>query len=104
MKALTASALATVMIAMAAQPTLADDDHRIVSKKTLVEFCKTVPADSRTVTTLTGRDGKKVTGQVHCETDYEFRIHDYKRSADDSHRGRGDDDRWDDDWDDRWDD
>ena len=80
-QALTASALATAMLAMAAQASLASDDHRHVSRQTLIDFCKTVPADSRTVTTLVGRDGKKVTGTVHCETDYEFDRHGHRHVA-----------------------
>ena len=54
MKALTAIALTTAMFAIAAQPVLADDDYRVVSKKVLAEYCATVPADSRTVATLMG--------------------------------------------------
>ena len=96
MKALTAIALTTAMLAIAAQPVLADDDYRVVSKKVLAEYCATVPADSRTVATLMGVDGKQVTGTVHCETDYEFDSNDRGTVSSNDDRDRDDDDRGDD--------
>jgi len=106
MNAPIAAALASVLFAVAAQPALADD-HRgsRVSYQALTEYCAKQKPDSRSITTLTTRDGKKVTGLVDCETDYEFHA---RRSSDDGHRRGGDDrrhhdddDHWDDD---RWDD
>jgi hypothetical protein len=97
-KSLTTASITAVLLAFAAQPALADDDDgsRYVSYQTLLEYCAKAKADSRGPATLLGRDGKPVTGIVHCETDYEFYA--ANRGYDDDHsRNRGGDDDWDDD-------
>lgn len=95
MKTLTAASITAVLLAFAAQPAHATDDDgsRYVSYQTLLEYCATAKPDSRQTATLVGRDGKPVTGIVHCETDFEFYA--ANRGYDDKGRNRGGDDDWD---------